>query len=134
MSTEVVGLDVHDPAGMARWLRERKAACLEFYKLDSEAQQRQFLNRWQQNVLPHLAFRFGQAAEMIDDLVAECEHLRSQVPNTGRADDVSGGLKSNEIENACTHEFRPIDSGGQVACIYCNERYVPTLKPVSEEG
>lgn len=78
-STEPVGLDKHDPAGMARWLRERQAACLEFYKLDSEAQQRQYLNRWQQNVLPHLAFRFQQAAEMVEQQAAEIERLRNKV-------------------------------------------------------
>jgi hypothetical protein len=82
--------DMHDPAGMAAWLRARKSACLEFYKLDSEEQQRHFLQRWQQHVLPHLAFRFGQAAEMVEQLAAECEHLRSQVPNMP-ADDVGDG-------------------------------------------
>lgn len=61
-------VDTHSPSQMAAWLRERKAACLEFYKLDSEEQQRHFLQRWQQHVLPHLAFRFGQAAELIERL------------------------------------------------------------------
>jgi hypothetical protein len=77
-------VDTHDPAGMARWLRERRDAALEFYKLDGEAQQRQFLQRWQQHVLPHLAFRFGQAATMIEQLAkavldaqAECARLRA---------------------------------------------------------
>lgn len=78
-STEVVGLDKHDPAGMARWLRERSTAAHEFLALDSERQQRQYLNRWQQNVLPHLAFRFEQAAQMIEDLNTrrlQAEHER----------------------------------------------------------
>jgi len=78
-ATEV---DVHDPAGMAAWLRERKAACLEFYKLDSEEQQRHFLQRWQQHVLPHLAFRFGQAAELIERLERENAELRADAVET----------------------------------------------------
>ena len=69
------GVDIPDPADMARWLRERKEAVVEFLKLDSEDQQRQFLNRWQQNVLPHLAFRFVQAAEMIERLAEDCREL-----------------------------------------------------------
>lgn len=68
-------VDTPDPADMARWLRERKEAVVEFLKLDSEDQQRQFLNRWQQNVLPHLAFRFVQAAEMIERLAEDCREL-----------------------------------------------------------
>ena len=43
-----------------------------------------------------------------------------------RADDVGGGLKAAEIENACTHEFRRFDSAGQRWCIYCNEPEQPT--------
>jgi hypothetical protein len=74
LPAEPIGLDKHDPAGMARWLRERSEAAHEFLALDGEAQQRQYLNRWQQNVLPHLAFRFEQAAEMIERLAAG-EHI-----------------------------------------------------------
>lgn len=29
----------------------------------------------------------------------------------------------------CTHEFRPIDSSGQLACIHCNARYRQALVP-----
>lgn len=45
MTTEV---DTHDPAGIARWLRERAQAAHDFLALDSEEQQRQYLNKWQQ--------------------------------------------------------------------------------------
>lgn len=64
-------VDTHDPAGMARWLRERSDAAREFLALTDDQQRLQFLQRWQQNVLPHLAFRFEQAAQMIERFAEE---------------------------------------------------------------
>lgn len=32
----------------------------------------------------------------------------------------------------CTHEFRPIDSSGQLACIHCNARYRQAVVPSNE--
>jgi hypothetical protein len=67
-------VDTHDPAGMAAFLRKRAAASREFVKLTDEHQIRQFMEAWQRNVLPHFAFRFEQAAEMIERLAAG-EHI-----------------------------------------------------------
>ena len=68
MATEV---DVHDPAGMAAFMRERARCSREFLKLTSEEQIRQFMESWQRNVLPHFAFRFEQGAELIERLERE---------------------------------------------------------------
>jgi len=81
--TEDRRVDTHDPAGMARWLRERKQACLEFYELDDDAQRLHYLQKWQLNVLPHLAFRFGQAAEMIERLDKENRRAMAALVRNG---------------------------------------------------
>ena len=130
MTNEV---DTHDPAGMARWLRERAQAAQDFLALDSEAQQRQYLNKWQQNVLPHLAFRFKQAAEMVEELAAECDHLRSQIPNMP-ADEPTGDWQVRLAESmpapvfveSCQH---PADG----ICPTCHQRLVAeNLSPEPE--
>ena len=68
-------VDTHDPAGMAAFLRARAQASREFLKLTDEQQIRQFLESWQKNVLPHFAFRFDQAATMIEGLSAKLERI-----------------------------------------------------------
>jgi hypothetical protein len=240
-STDEQDVDTHDPAGMAAFMRRRAQHSREFVKLTSEEQIRHFMQQWQKNILPHFAFRFEQAAEMMEHLASDCHELaqerdeltqkvcelitqrqqaqherdcavedvkrlefiqrdfhnvgdvaeirrlrtairgyvRTKLAQSGEhghywwtlqeiakerqddvpaqswtagdgpcnckprvwhsadcsslqppAVDVSGGLKAAEIENACTHEFRPIDSSGQTACVYCNERPTqPTRTP-----
>lgn len=58
-------VDTHDPAGMARWLRERAEANRQFR---THPNPQQFLENWQRNVMPHLAFRFDQAADLLERL------------------------------------------------------------------
>lgn len=69
-------VDTHDPAGMAAFLRERAQHSREFVKLTSEEQIRHFMQQWQKNILPHFAFRFEQAATMVETQAAEIEHLK----------------------------------------------------------
>lgn len=74
--SQATEVDVHDPAGMAAFMRERARCSREFLKLTSEEQIRQFMESWQRNVLPHFAFRFEQGAELIERLERENETLR----------------------------------------------------------
>lgn len=124
-------VDTHDPVGMAGWLRERKSAVVEFLALDSETQQRQYLAKWQQNVLPHLAFRFEQAAQLIESLNTkrlQVEHERDvaverladlQRTLLGPPELAPGGASQ------CTAPNAPIESGTVGA---------PTHEPRDEHG
>jgi hypothetical protein len=62
-------VDTHDYAGMAAWLRERARVNREFAANPPDPHT---LEQWQRNVMPHLAFRFEQAAIMIESLQAGC--------------------------------------------------------------
>jgi hypothetical protein len=39
----------------------------------------------------------------------------------------------NRSSEQCTHEFRPIDSSGGLACVHCNSRYRQELVPSETE-
>lgn len=49
--------------------------------------------------------------------------------NEDNADSTPAGSEDVMTSNQCVHEFRPIDSSGQLACIHCNARYRPELAP-----
>jgi hypothetical protein len=73
------------------------------------------------NDAPNMGFRKEQRYRALaEESQVRAKSLRAWAEELPAGD--VGCLKANEIENACTHEFRPIDSSGQKACLYCNER------------
>lgn len=60
LPAEPIGLDKHDPASMAAWLRVRAKANRDLAHVPPQ--------QWEVNVLPHIAFRLDQAADMIERL------------------------------------------------------------------
>lgn len=94
-------VDTHDPASMAAFLRERAKASRHFLTLTSEEQIRQFMQDWQKNVLPHFAFRFEQAAEMVERLnnkVAALTLLAYGTPENPKSPDEPTGDRLTYVE------------------------------------
>lgn len=59
-------VDKHDAAGMARWLRERAKANRNTEQNNRDTLGRIVLEPWRENLMPHIAFRLEQAAELIE--------------------------------------------------------------------
>jgi hypothetical protein len=118
--TEPVGLDKHDPAGMAAWLRERARINREWEHITPEAT---LLLNWQRNVMPHLSFRFEQAAEMIERLCAENVKLLDQniAMKLRTAVDVPAKPAAYRVGNPCGVCASGIISsrGGHLVCANC---------------
>jgi hypothetical protein len=57
-------VDTHDAAGMVAWLRNRAEVNRNYAALPPQ--------QWEANVLPHIAFRLDQAADMIERLDRKC--------------------------------------------------------------
>ena len=68
-------VDTPSPADTVRWLRERAAVNRRYASIPPA--------QWEVNVLPHVAFRLDQAADMIERFVAAIERHNASVAKAG---------------------------------------------------
>ena len=72
-------IDRHDAPGMAQWLRTRAQANRNLAQNTRNADGLIVLERWRENLLPHIAHRMEQAATLIENQQQEIERLRDAV-------------------------------------------------------